>query len=123
MIFGKTNQIRNSIFTSYIEAQRAVRNERFKFIRYPKIDHQQLFDLKNDPFELVDLSKNADYQPVVKDMTELLLKNQQQYTDKLPLTAAKIEPKEWDYRTLKRVPDQWQPAYTLDKYFNLKSSN
>jgi arylsulfatase A-like enzyme len=123
IIFGKTNQIRNSIFTSYIDAQRAVRNERFKFIRYPKIDHQQLFDLKNDPFELVDLSKNADYQPVVKDMTELLLKNQQQYTDKLPLTAAKIEPKEWDYRTLKRVPDQWQPAYTLDKYFNLKSSN
>jgi arylsulfatase A-like enzyme len=121
MIFGKTKQVRNSIFTSYIAYQRAVRNDRYKFIRFPSIDHQLLFDLKNDPYELVNLAQNSDYQGIVTEMTNLLIENQQQYSDSLPLTASKIEPKEWDYRTLKRVPDQWQPAYTLEKYFNMNS--
>ena len=46
---GETTKIRDTLFTSYEDIQRAVRDDRWKLIRYPQIDHAQLFDLDNDP--------------------------------------------------------------------------
>lgn len=117
MIFGKKTQIRNSIFTSYLNFQKAVRNDRYKYIRYPNIDHQQLFDLKSDPFELVDLAQNTAYQPIVAEMNMLLINNQKQFGDTHPLVVDKLEPKEWDYKLLNRVPDMWQPPLYSQQVF------
>ncbi len=114
---GKSKTARDNIFTGYIKTQRAVRDERFKLIRYPMIDFQQLFDLKNDPYELVNLAENTQYASKLKDLTALMQTKQAEFGDNLPLTTSEIKPKEWDYRTLKRVPDQWQPVYNLEKYF------
>jgi arylsulfatase A-like enzyme len=44
------------IFGHYEDVQRMVRDERWKLIWYPKIRRWQLFDLKQDPDELNDLS-------------------------------------------------------------------
>jgi arylsulfatase A-like enzyme len=117
LIKGTTPKGRAAIMTGYIGHQRAVRNDRYKLIRFPTIDHQLLFDLKNDPYELANLAEKADYQPIVKELTALLIAQQKIMGDTLSLTAATIKPKTWDYRLLKRVPDQWQPPYTLEKYF------
>ena len=43
------------------DVQRMIRNDRWKLIEYPKVGRVQLFDLKNDPHELVDLSEDASH--------------------------------------------------------------
>lgn len=117
VVAGKAKAVRTELFTAYITFQRALRNERFKLIRYPKINHTLLFDLQNDPYELVNLAEKPEFQGKITEMTTLLKQKQAQFGDTLSLTAARIVPMQWDYRTLKRVPDQWQPPYVLDKYF------
>ncbi len=49
-----------------------VRTERWKLIRYPKIDRTQLFDIENDPEETNDLSARQEHAGRMKAMTELL---------------------------------------------------
>jgi len=51
VISGTKPQIRETLFTSYKDVQRSVRDERWKLITYPQINVSQLFDLKNDPEE------------------------------------------------------------------------
>lgn len=41
------------------DVQRMVRDERWKLVWYPEIKKYQLFDLKNDPYELHDLATNS----------------------------------------------------------------
>lgn len=50
---------RGSVFTAYKSGQRAVRDARFKLIRYPQVDRTQVFDLVADPHETRDLSADA----------------------------------------------------------------
>jgi len=117
VISGKAKAVRNELFTGYITFQRALRDTRYKLIRYPKIDHTLLFDLQNDPYELVNLADKSEYAAKVAEMMALLQKKQAEFKDTLPLTATELASKTWDYRILNRVPDQWQPKYVLDKYF------
>ena len=42
---GKTDRVRDSLFLCYRDVQRAVRDDRWKLIRYPRIGLTQLFDL------------------------------------------------------------------------------
>ncbi len=56
VITGLTTHIRDTLFLAYRDVQRAVRDERWKLIVYPKINKRQLFDLHNDPYEMHDLS-------------------------------------------------------------------
>ena len=49
-------QGRSELIFAYREVQRAIRNERWKLIEYPKVGKRQLFDLLNDPNEINDLS-------------------------------------------------------------------
>jgi hypothetical protein len=54
-----------------------------------------------------------------KDELMALLKDWQKDSgDTASLTAAKILPLAYDPDSLTRKPDQWQPPYTLEKYFN-----
>ena len=61
IIKGSENQVRNSLYTSYRNTVRAVRDQEWKLIRYPQIDVTQLFHLKKDPHELHDLAENPEY--------------------------------------------------------------
>ena len=45
VLAGKQNAVRDSLFTAYIDVQRAVRDDRWKLIMYPQINKTQLFDL------------------------------------------------------------------------------
>jgi len=68
-----------------------VRTGRYKLINFYKNDGYNLFDLEADPNELKDLSKNIEYQKIMKQMIQKLAKLRRQY-DVPPLDLSKIEP-------------------------------
>jgi arylsulfatase A-like enzyme len=99
---GKQKRIRASIFTAYRDLQRAVRDERWKWIVYPQINKVQLFDLKNDPGERHDLSAEEKYKGEGERLTALLKEWQKTLDDKQPLRSAKPLPEEFDFSTVDR---------------------
>lgn len=56
---GKSQALYPFVVGYFTDTQRAIRDERWKLIRYPKASRTQLFDLQNDPHELHDLSEDA----------------------------------------------------------------
>jgi arylsulfatase A-like enzyme len=82
---SKTESIRDSLFTAYKRIHRAVRDDRWKLIRYPAIDKTQLFDLKSDPHEMSDLAEDPSYASQVDEMMELLRRWQREVDDDTPL--------------------------------------
>jgi arylsulfatase A-like enzyme len=115
---GKKKKVRDTVFLSFSKIQRAVRNDRWKLIRYPKINHMQLFDLKNDPHELHNLAEEPSQARRVQRMLRLLAGYQEKLGDDLPLTVANPGPKEIDMTGRKREPDKWQPDWIREKYFS-----
>jgi arylsulfatase A-like enzyme len=114
---GDVTRIRDTLFTTYEDIQRAVRDERWKLIRYPKIGYTQLFDLENDPDELRNLAESAEHEAQVARLMTELAAWQQRTDDPHPLTADKLEPAEIDLTGRKRKPDRLQPAWVVEKYF------
>jgi arylsulfatase A-like enzyme len=104
ILTGQRQSGRDSIFTAYIDVQRAVRDDRWKLIIYPKINKTQLFDLKNDPAELHDLSNGADRAADVKRLTGLLRQWQERLDDAQPLSSAKPLPAEFKFPTEPKSP-------------------
>lgn len=117
IIQGEVPEVRNSLFTVYSTTQRAVKNHRWKLIRYPAIDHTQLFDLQHDPYELHSLADDTTYRSVRDRLWSELERQQQQAGDTLPLRVANPAPMDYDLSNYDRQPDRHQPEYTRRKYF------
>jgi arylsulfatase A-like enzyme len=92
---GKHATVRGVLYTGYRDCQRAIRDDRWKLIRYPLVDRTQLFDLKTDPQELSNLAARPDHAERVKVMTALLAKEMAQFADRSPLIVEKPKPAEW----------------------------
>lgn len=86
---------RASLTFAYQKVQRALRDERFKLIRYPQIDRTQLFDLANDPDEIHDLAALPEHAARVTAMTQTLAAELNQLDDPAPLTVATPRPAAW----------------------------
>lgn len=69
---GTATQIYPAIYGYYSTHQRMIRTQRWKLISYPQLSRQQLFDLKNDPFEKMDLSSNPQHQQTLTDLAKEL---------------------------------------------------
>jgi len=80
---------------AYRNVQRAIRDGRWKLIRYPQVDRTQLFDLKNDPDETVNLADRPEHADRVRALTELLAKEQKQFGDNAPLQVPNPKPAGW----------------------------
>lgn len=78
---GEQPRVRESLFTAYLHVQRAVRDERWKLIRYPQANVTQLFDLEEDPHELRDLAGDAEHAATLARMFELLQQERQRFGD------------------------------------------
>jgi arylsulfatase A-like enzyme len=115
---GKQESVRNSLFLAYMDEMRAVRDHRYKLIRYPQINHTQLFDLQSDPDELNNLAEHSSQEKRVEQLLELMKEWQEQVGDSLPLTVAEPRSKEIDLSGRARKPDRWQPEWIIEKYFN-----
>jgi len=98
---GRESTRRDVLFTAYAKVQRAVRDDRWKLIVYPKINKVQLFDLKNDPDELRDLSADPARAGEVARLTALLREQQAKAGDSLPLTTDHPEPAAFDFSKVK----------------------
>lgn len=93
ILTGKQTKVRDVMYTGYRDGQRAIRDERWKLIRYPLVDRTQLFDLGTDPHELTDLAETNPAQ--VAELTRLLEREMANYGDKFPLTVADPKPSRW----------------------------
>jgi arylsulfatase A-like enzyme len=103
VIQGRAAKVRDQLFTAYRDVQRAIRDQRWKLIRYPQIAKTQLFDLQADPHEMNDLSARPEQRGRVKALTATLQQAQRQFGDDLPLTAAVLKDPAW---SLEKYPPQ-----------------
>ncbi len=78
---GEGAGTRDVLFAPYKNVQRMVRNDQWKLIWYPKIDRFQLFDLKNDPWEIKDLSADPAKADQLATMKALLAAEQKKWDD------------------------------------------
>ena len=92
---GRKSKVRDALYTAYRNCQRAVRDDRWKLIRYPLVDRTQLFDLQNDPHELNNLAEKPGHAAKVAEMMALLLKEMERHADTAPLKVANPQPAEW----------------------------
>ena len=92
---GKVKSVRDSLFLSYLDTQRAIRDERWKLILFPKIAKRELFDLANDPDEMKNLAEEPAQAERIAALTAKLRDWQQRLGDTAPLTVAKPEPAEF----------------------------
>ncbi|MDB6117377.1 MAG: arylsulfatase family protein [Verrucomicrobiaceae bacterium] len=95
IIQGKQEKVRDVLYTGYRNCQRAVRDQRWKLIRYPLVNKTQLFDLQADPHELANLADQPEHAAKVKEMMAVLADQMQQYGDTHPLTVDHPAPAEW----------------------------
>lgn len=87
IIAGKKDRVRDSLFTAYEDVQRAIRDDRWKLTRYPQVDRTQLFDLRNDPDELHDLSTEPNQAERIDRLLASMREWQQDLGDDAPLTV------------------------------------
>jgi len=92
VLTGKSKGERKTLFTAYRGLQRAIRDDRWKLIVYPRINKTQLFDLKNDPDELRDLSADPAHAKDRERMTALLKQAQSKAGDEQPLSTDHPDP-------------------------------
>lgn len=114
---GEKKRLRDSVFLPYSGLMRSVRDERWKLIVYPPIDHRELFDLKNDPDETKNLAADPKHATTVERLTALLKDWQKKVGDTLPLTVERPRAKDVRFDDFERKPDKWQPAWIVEKYF------
>lgn len=95
VIEAKSKTARSELFFSYLGFQRALRDERYKLIRYPQVNVTQLFDLQTDPDEMHDLSKDPAHADRIATMLARIEKVQQHYGDSQPLTVPNPKSPEW----------------------------
>lgn len=117
LVRGEVEHVRESLFLSMGNTQRAVTDGRYKLIRYPEIDRVRLFDLASDPHELFDLAPRAEHAPRIAALTARLAEWQQELGDDAPLTVAEPRPAEIDLTGHARHSDRWQPRWIREKYF------
>jgi uncharacterized sulfatase len=63
---------RPDLLFAYQNVQRAIETPQWKMIRYPKADQTQLFDLKNDPYEIHNLAAAPEHAAKAAELTALL---------------------------------------------------
>lgn len=114
---GKKERVRDSVFLPLIRIQRAVRDERWKLIAYPKIGHLQLFDLQTDPYEMTNLIDRPEHAEHVARLQKLMKQWQTRLGDTLELPALNKTPNPIDLTGRPRTPDMWQPDWIVKKYF------
>ncbi len=89
---GRATTARSELLLAYLGKQRAIRDARWKLIRYPAVDVTQLFDLHSDPDEIRNLADDPAQRDRVADLLRRLARLQKHYGDDLALTASNPRP-------------------------------
>lgn len=115
---GSRDRVRDTVFLPFLQIQRAIRDERWKLITYPRIGYAQLFDLEQDPHETTNVAERPENAPHLARLRGQMQAWQQRVGDPLVL------PQNWSYTPpaidltgKEREPDPWQPSWVVEKYF------
>jgi choline-sulfatase len=74
-----------SIYGGYLKVQRCVRTDEYKLILYPDAKVARLFNLRQDPDEMIDLAEQPAALPIMKQLFAELLRHQAELEDTLEL--------------------------------------
>ncbi len=85
LLRGEKKTLHHEIFGSYKDFQRMVRTEEFKLIRYPQEYRTQLFNVKEDPWEIKNLAHDPKYADTIADLNQRLKRLQKKVGDELAL--------------------------------------
>ncbi|MEW4922900.1 sulfatase-like hydrolase/transferase [Algibacter sp. 2305UL17-15] len=83
---SQTESSYDAIYNGYRDKQRMIRKDGFKLIIYPEIEKTLLFDMKNDPEEMIDLSVKNEHKAKVKILFEDLIQLQKEMNDTLDMS-------------------------------------
>lgn len=111
VLTGQAKTARQDVFLAYRDVQRALRDPRWKLIRYPQVDVTQLFDLRTDPHERRNLAADPAQARRVAQMTARMRRWQEQLGDRDPLTVEHPRPAAFTPPTgeeLKRIKARWK---------------
>jgi arylsulfatase A-like enzyme len=100
---GKETAVRDTIFLAYRDVHRAVRNDDWKLIRYPKVNFTQLFNLKDDPDEIKNLAADPVQEKKVRELMDLLRHQQKLFLDDAPLVVDNPQPLKVDVSFFKNA--------------------
>jgi arylsulfatase A-like enzyme len=90
-----TKPARTTMLFGYRNVMRAVRDDRWKLIRYPQVDKTQLFDLNADPFEVTNLADKPEHAATLAAMNSLLAAEAKTFGDTAPLKVDNPMPADW----------------------------
>jgi arylsulfatase A-like enzyme len=96
VIADKASGVRDTLFLSYRDVQRAVRDSRWKLIRYPQVNVTQLFDLQSDPHEITSLADKPEHAERIRSLTGEMQRWQKELGDTAPLVVASPQDPKWD---------------------------
>ncbi len=83
LITGQKKQLHDALYAAFLDRQRAVRTGRWKLIRTPHAREVQLFDVKNDPWEMRNLAANPKYAKTLAQLDAKLRELMQEMKDPL----------------------------------------
>ena len=95
VVEGRAAGVRDVLTTAYRDCMRAIRDDRWKLIRYPLVDRTQLFDLAADPHEIVDLADRPEQAATVARLLALLEREMTALADPYPLRVDHPQPADW----------------------------
>ena len=96
VIGGRASGVRDTLFLSYRDVQRAVRDNRYKLIRYPQVNVTQLFELQSDPDELTNLADKPEQVERIRSLTAEMQRWQKELGDTAPLVVENPKSPQWD---------------------------
>jgi arylsulfatase A-like enzyme len=88
-VHGKQKDSDEVVYGSYIKEQRMVRSKKYKYIIYPMTGVELLYDLKKDPQEMKDVSKEKKYKKALATMQQHLAAKMKEFSDPLDLKSPK----------------------------------
>jgi arylsulfatase A-like enzyme len=101
-----TAPARQELMFAYKSVQRALCDERWKLIRYPQVDQVQLFDLRTDRHETVNLATRPEFAGTLAGLTNRLKKEMVRQGDTAPLVVPSPLPAKWVPPAKNRVEER-----------------
>ncbi|BDD11131.1 sulfatase [Fulvitalea axinellae] len=95
LLKGENFIARDYLTLAYMEHQRSIRDDRWKLIRFPKIDKHMFFDLQNDPHETTNLAGKTEHTMRIATMMRELDRQRLPLGDSIPLFPEHTEPAEF----------------------------